>query len=254
MTKGAHFNADRNRVTPFDIAADLHDSLARLRTDYVDVYLLHRDDPAVDVGPIVEALNEHHCAGRIRAFGGSNWSHQRIAEANRYAETHGLVGFAASSPQFSLVEQVEAPWPGCVSISGPQGAEARAWYERHGMPVFCWSSLARGFLSGQFTPEQIVAWPDDMEGELVRCFRCEANLARLTRAGRLAQEKGAPVAQIALAYLLRQPLTVFPLVGAVSGEEYRQNAGALEVALTPQEMDWLDLRTPLQARPKTMRA
>ncbi|NQT52881.1 aldo/keto reductase, partial [bacterium] len=91
LSKGAHPNQDRRRVTPFDIAADLHDSLARLRSDYIDLYLLHRDDPDVPVGPIVEALNEHRAAGRIRAFGGSNWTHTRIAEANAYADAHGLV-------------------------------------------------------------------------------------------------------------------------------------------------------------------
>ena len=79
--KSAHHNRDRRRVTPFDIAADLHDTLARQRTDYTDIHLLHRDDPDVEVGPIVDALNEHLDAGRIRAFGGSNWSPQRIQEA-----------------------------------------------------------------------------------------------------------------------------------------------------------------------------
>ncbi len=79
ISKGCHHNADRRRVTPFDLASDLHDSLARLQTDYIDLYLLHRDDPSLPVGPIVEAFNEHLAAGRIRAFGGSNWTHQRIA-------------------------------------------------------------------------------------------------------------------------------------------------------------------------------
>jgi len=65
VTKGAHFNADRNRVTPFDITSDLHDSLARLQTDYIDLYLLHRDDLAVDVAPIVEVLNELCAAGKL---------------------------------------------------------------------------------------------------------------------------------------------------------------------------------------------
>lgn len=57
--KGAHHNADRKRITPFDITADLFDSLARFGFDHVDLYLLHRDDPSVPVGPIVEVLNEH---------------------------------------------------------------------------------------------------------------------------------------------------------------------------------------------------
>jgi aryl-alcohol dehydrogenase-like predicted oxidoreductase len=70
ITKGAHPNADRQRVTPFDITSDLHDSLARLQVETIDLYLLHRDDPTAPVGPIVEVLNEHKTAGRIHAFGG----------------------------------------------------------------------------------------------------------------------------------------------------------------------------------------
>ena len=66
ITKGAHPNADRQRLTPSDINADLSDSLERLQTDYVDLYLLHRDDPTVPVGPILETLNEHQRAGRRR--------------------------------------------------------------------------------------------------------------------------------------------------------------------------------------------
>ena len=116
--KGAHLNQDRNRVTPYDIASDMADSLVRLRSDYIDLYLLHRDDPAVPVGPIVEALNEHHAAGRIHAFGGSNWTPERLAEANEYADKRGLVPFAASSPNFSLADQIAEPWKDCLSIAG----------------------------------------------------------------------------------------------------------------------------------------
>ena len=108
LGKGAHHNQDRQRVTPYDITSDLHDSLARFQFDYIDLYLLHRDDPSQPVGPIVEILNEHKRAGKINAFGGSNWSVSRIQEANAYAETHGLEGFTASSPNFSLAEQVQA--------------------------------------------------------------------------------------------------------------------------------------------------
>src|SRR5437660_3499940 len=114
--KGAHPNSDRQRVTPWDISSDLYDSLARLQTDYIDLYLLHRDNPAVAVGPIVEVLNEHLAAGRIRAFGGSNWTPERLQQANTYAIEHGLTPFAASSPNFSLADQVQPPWAGCLSI------------------------------------------------------------------------------------------------------------------------------------------
>jgi len=73
LDKGAHHNQDRKRVTSFDITADIHDSLARLQTDYIDMYALHRDDPSVPVDDIVRTLHEHKEAGDIGVYGGSNW-------------------------------------------------------------------------------------------------------------------------------------------------------------------------------------
>ena len=150
LTKGCHPNKDRDRVTPSDLTSDLMDSLARLRTDYVDLYLLHRDDPTRPVDAIVATMAEHHAAGRIHAYGGSNWSVPRIEEANAYAARHGLPAFAASSPNYSLAVQLRAPWAGCLSIGGPEAAGDRAWYRRTQLPVFSWSSLAGGFFSGRF--------------------------------------------------------------------------------------------------------
>ena len=131
LTKGCHNNADRRRVTPFDISADLYDSLARLRTDHLDLYLLHRDDPRKAVGPIVDTLNHYIQDGRIGVIGGSNWSHDRIRKANIYAEANGLQPFGVSSPNFSLADQAEPPWAECISISGADGEEARAWYQEN---------------------------------------------------------------------------------------------------------------------------
>jgi aryl-alcohol dehydrogenase-like predicted oxidoreductase len=111
ITKGAAHSKDRRRLTPFDITSDLHDSLARLNTDYIDLYLLHRDDPHIAVEPIMDTLHEHLRAGRIHAFGTSNWSHQRIEAANVYARSNGREPIVASSPQFSLADSLAEPWP-----------------------------------------------------------------------------------------------------------------------------------------------
>ncbi|NLF00941.1 MAG: aldo/keto reductase [Anaerolineales bacterium] len=242
ISKGCHHNADRKRVTPFDLAADLHDSLARLRTDYVDVYLLHRDDPAVEVGPIVEAFNEHLAAGRVRAFGGSNWTHERIAAANAYAAARGLMGFAVSSPNYGLAEQVEDPWgPGCVSLSGPAAREARRWYAETRIPVLAYSSLARGFFSGRITRENFAETHATLDGACQRAYCHEVNFQRLERAAQLARERGVSVPQIATAFILGSEMDVFPLVGAASGEEFADTMRAFEVRLTTRERAWLDL-------------
>ena len=149
LTKCCHMNADRERVTPYDISSDLHDSLARLRTNYIDLYLLHRDDIRVPVGPIVDRLNHYIGAGNLGVIGGSNWTHDRIERANLYAATSGQQPFTVSSPNFSLAEQAEPPWRGCISISGQDGAAARTWYQENQMPLFTWSSIANGFFSGR---------------------------------------------------------------------------------------------------------
>jgi aryl-alcohol dehydrogenase-like predicted oxidoreductase len=238
--KGAHHNQDRQRVTPYDITSDLHDSLARMQIEHIDLYLLHRDDERVPVGPLVEVLNEHQRAGLIGAFGGSNWSHERIAAANAYAVEHGLMPFVASSPNFSLAEQQEPPWRGCISISGRAGEAARAWYAAQHMPLFTWSSLAGGFFSGRFRRDNLDSFTTYNDTLCVRCYATEENFARLERAEALAERKGFSLPQIALAYVLNQPLNTFALVAGHTVEEVAANVAASELALTSDEIAWLE--------------
>ena len=238
LTKGAHHNADRKRVTPYDITSDLMDSLTRLRTDYIDLYLLHRDDPEKPVGPIVEILNEHLAAGRIKAFGGSNWTHTRIAEANAYAAANGLAPMSASSPNYGLCEQVDDPWgPGCVTLSGDIGAAGREYYIKEKMAVIAYSSLGRGMLSGRVTREN---YKEMLDGAALKAYAYEVNFARLDRARELASQKGVSVPQIGLAYIMNQPLNVFPIVGAASAREIAEAAAAADIELTGGELNWLE--------------
>lgn len=243
IAKGAHHNQDRQRVTPYDISADLHDSLARQKRENFDLYLLHRDDPSVPVGPIVEALNEHKRAGKINAFGGSNWSVARIKEANAYAAANGLEGFVASSPNFSLAVQAQAPWPNCISISGPQGEAERDWYQANQTPLFPWSSLAGGFFSGRFNRNNLGSFTEYLDKLAVDTYCVEDNFRRLDRVQELANEKEMSVPQIATAYVLSVPLNIFALVGCNNAEEYAANVAASTVKLTPSEIAWLELRS-----------
>jgi aryl-alcohol dehydrogenase-like predicted oxidoreductase len=244
ITKGAAHSEDRRRMTPFDIASDLHDSLARLKTDTIDSYLLHRDDPDKSVEPVIDTLNEHLQAGRIRSFGASNWSHERIEAANAYARANGLRPFVTSSPQFSLAESLDEAWPLCISISGSAGAAAREWYAKTQMPLLAWSALASGFFSSRFRRDNLQVFGEREWDEVaVRTYASESNFRRLDRAGLLASEKGLSTAQVALAYVMNQPMNVFAVVGPHSGEKFKANVEASEIQLTPQEMDWLDLKS-----------
>ncbi|MEM7030745.1 MAG: aldo/keto reductase, partial [Chloroflexota bacterium] len=242
IAKGAHHSRDRKRVTPYDISADLFDSLARQKTDYFDLYLLHRDDPDVPVGPIVEALNEHQQAGRIRAFGGSNWTHERLLEANAYAEANNLSPFVASSPNYSLADQKEEPWPDCVTISGPKNEAIRDWYVETQTPLFTWSSLASGFFSDRYRRDNLDGLNSNWDKVCIRSYCAEDNFQRLDRARELGQEKGLSVPQVALAFVLSQPLNIHTLVGCQTADEFRANAEAVAVKLSQDELDWLDLK------------
>jgi aryl-alcohol dehydrogenase-like predicted oxidoreductase len=96
----------------------------------------------------------------ILAYGGSNWSHARIAKANEYAATHGLAPFIASSPNFTLAVQNCPPWDGCVSISAADQAPAREYYGQLQMPLFTWSSSAGGFFSARLRRDNVEYFRD----------------------------------------------------------------------------------------------
>jgi len=246
LAKGAHPSEGRNKVTPEDIDLEMGESMKRMGVDYLDLYVLHRDDPAVPVGPIVEALTKHQKAGRIGAFGGSNWTHARLQEANEYASVHGLTPFAVSSPNYSLAEQYEEPWSNCVSIGGPKGEEARAWYAQNDVALFPWSSVAGGFFSDLFHRDNLDTFPPDeyWSGLVLRCYCGETNFQRLDRARDLGMSKGLSPNQIALAFLLNQPVNMFPLVSSTTRGQFVENAAAVEVKLTPSELAYLDLKVP----------
>jgi aryl-alcohol dehydrogenase-like predicted oxidoreductase len=241
--KGAHLSQDRKRVTPWDITSDIYDSLARFKIDHIDIYLLHRDDPDFPVGPIVETLHEHKKAGRILAYGGSNWSHERVAEANAYAAAHGLDPFVASSPNFTLAVQNQPPWEGCISISAADAKPARDYYANLNMPLFTWSSLAGGFFSGRLRRDNLESFETYLDKLAVTTYANEENFRRLDRVQQLADEKGLSIPQVATAYVMSYPLNIFALVGCQTADEFKANMAASEIRLTAAEMAWLELQS-----------
>jgi len=228
LDKGAHTPF----CTPKDLTAQLMQSLERLQTDYVDIYVMHRDNPEIPVGEFVDVLNEHKQAGRMRVFGGSNWTLERVEAANEYARAHGLAGFTVVSNNFSLARMVEAPWKGCIATSD---APSREWFRRTQMTLMPWSSQARGFFAGAASPE------NRSDPELVRCWYSEDNFQRLARAKELAAKRGVQPINIALAYVLCQPFPTFPLIGPRTLRETAIALKGLEVQLASEELRRLNL-------------
>ncbi|MHC4070748.1 MAG: aldo/keto reductase [Planctomycetota bacterium] len=242
IDKGAHQVRGRNRVDPESIKQDLQESLYRLKTDYIDLYLLHRDDPVVPAGPIIEVLNDLKNEGKIVLFGASNWSRRRLQEAAEYAQKNGLFTFSVASNQYSLAVQYDDPYPGTFSIKNSSDDSEWQWYKQTQFPLLAWSSLARGFFSGKFTRDNLSAFTDPRSLISIRCYAREDNFVRLERARQLAEEKGATVAQIALAYIFQQPLNGFAITGTLNTTHFRENIKALEIDLTKKEISWLNLK------------
>jgi aryl-alcohol dehydrogenase-like predicted oxidoreductase len=243
IDKGAHPIGGKNRVDPGHIKEDLRESLRQLKTDYIDLYLLHRDDPTVPVGPIIEVLNDLKSQGSVVLFGASNWNRKRLEEAEEYADKNGLHSFSVSSNQYSLAIQYDDPYPGTLSIKSSSDDPEWEWYRKTQFPLLSWSSLSRGFFSGKFPRDNLAGFTDRQSLISVRCYAQGGNFVRLDRARLLAEEKGATVAQIALAYIFHQPLNCFTVTGSLNPAHFKESIEALEIGLTEKEVSWLDLRT-----------
>lgn len=226
--KGAH----TPHCDPESIIRQLDESLARLQTDHVDLYMMHRDNPEIPVGEFVEVLNTLVEQGKIRAFGGSNWTPARYSEANAYAHANSRQGFAALSNHFGLAHALDVPWAGCEHLTNEAD---QAWLKESGTPIFPWSSQARGFFAR-------ADWEDTSDPELVRCYYSNENFERLARARKLADELGVAPTAIALAYVLAQPFPTFPLIGPRTIEETRTSMLGLDIELTAGQVAWLNLR------------
>lgn len=243
LTKGGHHNKWRKRVTPYDILSDVNDSLAKAKADYIDIFMLHRDDPNIPVEPIVETLNRLYDMGKIRSFGGSNWSYKRIEEANYYAEKYNLMGFSSVSPNYGLAEQIQDPWgEGCITLTGDSSEKARDYYISNQLPIFAYSSLARGFFSGSIHADDRSAATNFLDGAAQKGYLCDSNFERLRRAEVLAAQLGATVPQIALAWLFHSPLNTFAIVGATTKEQMLDNIKSLDLNLTRTQVEWLNLQ------------
>ena len=226
--KGAHSPL----CYPDVIARQLDQSLERLKTDYVDVYFMHRDNLDIPVGEFVDAMDAEVRRGRIRGiFGGSNWSRERMDEATLYAEKNGKTAPAALSNNFSLAQMLDPIWPGCIAASDDRWKD---WLKKRQIPNFAWSSQGRGFFTDRAGPDK----HDDEE--LVRVWYSGRNFQRRDRAIELSRKHGCSPIHIALAYVIAQPFPIIPLIGPRTVAELEDSLSAIQITLAPEEVRWLE--------------
>ena len=241
LTKGGDIRNGVVQVNRQVIQEQLRRSLDALRTDCIDLYLLHRDDPATPVEEFIDTLNEARENGQIKVFGVSNWTHQRIAQANAYAASRGLCGFSASSPNYGLALQLRDLWGGgCVTLTGPENEEARQWYRENQMPVIAYSSLARGFFSGRFRADDYEGARAVLDTWAQKGYLYPENMARLRRAEKLAERENVTVAEIALRYVFASDMNLFAVVSTTSPARLEKNLRAVACPLSREDARTLE--------------
>jgi aryl-alcohol dehydrogenase-like predicted oxidoreductase len=220
-------------MTPGVIASDITESLERLQIDQIDLYTLHRDDVRHPAGEIIETLNAEITRGRIRYIGASNWTTDRLTEANTYAADHGLQGFVASSPQWNLGRANQHPigWDGQPDYTAHMMTdEDIAWHRKTQVAVMPWTPTAYGFFDGA-------------TGRNPESFDNPENRARRERARQLAAEFGATANQVAMAYLMAYDFPVLPILGTTNMSHLLDSLGAAHLSLSPKQREWLIVGT-----------
>ncbi len=220
------------RVTPEALKEDLDQSLAALGTDYIDLFLLHRDNRNVPVGPLMDLLEDYTRQGVIRAAGVSNWWTDRIAEANRYCDEHGYARMCVSEIQWSYVPQTPGNEMGKNENNGWMNASEFMAYKENEIPVLAWSSQALGYIP------KVLSGADP--GPMGAHFDSPLSRARAKRAQHLAEELGVTPTQISVAYLLCSGIAAGAIVGASSNEQLRESFASADIALSDAQMDYLN--------------
>jgi aryl-alcohol dehydrogenase (NADP+) len=210
------------------VMASIDASLARLGTDYVDLYQIHRWDAETPIEETLSALHDIVRAGKARYIGASSMASWQFAQALYLADRHGWTRFVSMQNHYNLVYREEE-------------REMLPLCRDQGIGVIPWSPLARGFLAGnRRTPGQggtARATTDTIAHQL---YYTDSDFRIVDRVGQLAERRGISSAQIALAWVLRQPDVTAPIVGASKMPQLEQAIAALDIKLTDEECTELE--------------
>ena len=245
IAKGAHTpNCD-----PKSITSQLTESLDRLQTETADIYIMHRDNTEIPVDEFIDVLNEEKNKGRIKIFGGSNWTLSRFKEANNWAEENNKVKFSVLNNNLALCKMVKPLWDGCISSNDQ---EILTYLESTKTAHLSWSSQGRGY----FLPDEITnqieekitkdesSWrqPGEHSSGPLSCFDSEDNRERKSRAIDLAKKLNTDSQNIAGAWPLNLDFPSFALIGPRIISEIDSSLKNLDLELTREQVNWLNLK------------
>ena len=201
-------NMHASRLSFPEVQRDLEESLECLQIDCIDLYWLHRDHPSIPAEEITEWMNLFLRQGKIKSYGYSNWTSERIAASRHYAEEHRLVPPAASQIRWSLAVTTKEKRDDDTLVEMDQ--KEYSWYQKHNFPVFAFSSQAKGFFSKIRKENDTYFLPEGKAGDR---YSNRVNLKTYDRLLLISEKYGITIAQAALAWILHAPFPVFPIIG-----------------------------------------
>lgn len=200
-------------------------SLTRLGTDYVDLYQIHRFDPATPVEETMEALHDVVKAGKARYLGASSMWAWQLATMQHAADRNGWTRFVSMQDQYSLLQREEE-------------REMFGLLADQGVGALPWSPLARGRLARPWGEQTARSGSDPMGARLFSQSEAEREIVAAVQ--RVAADRGVPMAQVALGWVLRSPVVSAPIVGPTTPHHLADAVAALDVHLTQEEVDALE--------------
>jgi len=202
-------------------------SLKRLNTDYIDLYIMHKEDPFTPLEESLEAMNTLVQAGKVRYIGFSNWSAWRSAVAYQMQKDNGWATFCNGQMNYTLVgRDVEY--------------DVVPFMQYAGIGMTVWSPLASGFLSGKYTRETLKDKDNRLSGFDILPFDKEFGFKVVDCLKEIAKAHNASVAQAALSWLFTKPVVSSIIIGASKMSQLEDNLKAIEVELTDAEIQKLD--------------
>lgn len=235
-TKGAHpelSSMHLSRMSPEEIEADLNASLRNLQTEVIDLYWLHRDDPQRPVTEIIDTLNKQVKSGKIRYFGCSNWSVERIAAAQEYATAQGIQGFVGDQMQWSLAQ---VPQTRLADQTAVVMSDALwRYHQQSGLAAVPYTSQAGGWFQKMAQNQQEKIKPGQH-----KMYDSMENQDRVQRVRELATQLQVTMTEIILGYLLSQPFATFPIVGSRTVEQVDDSLRAAHTLLSVEQIAYLE--------------
>jgi len=209
------------------ILFEMEQSLKRLETDYIDLYQIHRWDYETPIEETLEALHDAIKAGKVRYIGASSTYAWQFAKALYLADRHGWARFVSMQNHYNLLYREEE-------------REMIGLCREEGIAVLPWSPLARGRLARGWKSETTSRTQSDVFGNRLYAQTEAADRRVVDRLGELAEGRGIPRAQVALAWLLQKPGVTAPIVGASKPHHLEDAVAALSVKLSAEEMAALE--------------